>query len=601
MRVTVPSVLPIYVDSNDNVTVAENAVISNLSEGPVEVTNVGVVADNGWSLVPFGTDFKKVPVDTKEYGMTMYNDDVIDGVDLTLFDIIGGGDNIRVVYDGNVAIQADAIGHLDIGHVVFTVAWSKGIRLGANDITYNVENDAVQAYMAQPDYDSNDYSYTYVTENVTDGSKPAGGELEVPTNAVSITVVASDGKSFTKAVSGDTFTVDSLIPNETYDYQMKDASDTVVKQGKIYPTGKLRMVNGGSVNNVRDLGGWSADGGTLKYGTLYRGAALNDITEDERAFFKDFLGVQAELDLRGPSEDPIDESWFGSDVDWLNVAAGNYSLYPHYDDTMSNVDSMVKSIRFVLAELREGKPVYFHCAAGMDRTATIAFILEAICGVSQSDMDRDYELAFVVSRNRSGHETLYPQDAWKKMMAELKDECIGDNVRDRVIRALLNHGITMGEINELRSLMIDGTPAQLVDKNIEVFDKTTVSLQSRLKSNGTVVSYTSEYGDGGTIAVTDFIPVELNDVITVNTDLPQTGDYHCQTIFYDENYNMVYNNGGGSGSSNSYYTWDEARTTGVIRPMRFAYYKPAVKAAKYVRICVGYKNIDNVSINIHRY
>ena len=599
LKVTVPSVLPIWVDSDNNVTVAMNAKIQNRSEGPVDVTDVSVEADNNWSLVSFNTDFSKVPVDTKQYGMTMYNDDVIDGVDLSLFDRIDGSDEIAVVYDGNVAIQSSDINKLDIGHVVFTVAWADGPRLGINDITYNVENTTVQSYMAQPDYDSNDYSYTYVTSSVAGGSKPAGGELEVPADAVSITVRASDGKNFTKAVSGDTFMVDSLLPNETYDYQMKDAAGAVVKQGKIYPTGRLRMINGGSVNNVRDLGGWSADGGKLKYGILYRGAALNDITVEEQAFFKDFLGVQAELNLRGPSEDPIDQSWFGSDIDWLNVAAGSYSVCPHYDSTNSTVDSMNKALRFVLAELREGKPIYIHCAAGKDRTATIAFILEAICGVSQSDMDRDYELAFDVTRNRSGHETIYPQDAWKKMIAQLEDECAGDNVRDRVIRALLTHGITISEINELRNLMIDGTPAQFTDEDIEVFDKTSVSLKSRLKSDGSVVPYTSVYGDGGTIAVTDFIPIEQNDSIIIRTDLPQTGNYHCQMVYYDENYNMIFNNMSGNDSSS--LAWDDARTTCRVDVARVIHNHPVAKPAKYMRICIGYKNIDNVSMNIHRY
>lgn len=70
-KVTVPSVLPIWVDSDNNVTVATNAKINNLSDGPIEVTNVSVESQNGWTIVPFGTDFTKVPVDTKQYGMTM--------------------------------------------------------------------------------------------------------------------------------------------------------------------------------------------------------------------------------------------------------------------------------------------------------------------------------------------------------------------------------------------------------------------------------------------------------------------------------------------------------------------------------------------------
>ena len=125
LKVTVPSVLPIWVDSDNNVTVATDAKITNLSAAPVEVTDLSVTGDNGWSVVPFDTDFTKVPVDTKQYGMTMYNDDVIDGVNVGLFGRLDGGAFKDVVYDGNVAIQSSDINKFDIGHVVFTVAYAQ--------------------------------------------------------------------------------------------------------------------------------------------------------------------------------------------------------------------------------------------------------------------------------------------------------------------------------------------------------------------------------------------------------------------------------------------------------------------------------------------
>ena len=131
LRVTVPSVLPIWVDSDNNVTVATDAKITNLSAAPVEVTDVSVTGDNGWSVVPFNTDFTKIPVDTKQYGMTMYNDDVVNGVNAGLFGRLDGGEWKNVQYDGNVAIQSSDINKFDIGHVVFTVAYAQ---------TYGFEN-----------------------------------------------------------------------------------------------------------------------------------------------------------------------------------------------------------------------------------------------------------------------------------------------------------------------------------------------------------------------------------------------------------------------------------------------------------------------------
>ena len=124
LRVTVPTVLPVSVDSDNNVTVADNAQISNLSNGSVDVTNAEIQTDE-WSVVGFDTDFTKVPVDTKQYGFKLNGDDVSDGVNTSVFNTINGNDHIGLSYDTNVAIQSQPITNEDIGRIVFTVAWHK--------------------------------------------------------------------------------------------------------------------------------------------------------------------------------------------------------------------------------------------------------------------------------------------------------------------------------------------------------------------------------------------------------------------------------------------------------------------------------------------
>ena len=124
LKVTVPTVLPVNVDSNNNVTVADNAQISNLSNGSVDVTNAEIQTDE-WSVVGFNTDFTKVPVDTKQYGFKLNGDDVSDGVNTSVFNTINGNDHIGLSYDANVAIQSQPITNEDIGRIVFTVAWHK--------------------------------------------------------------------------------------------------------------------------------------------------------------------------------------------------------------------------------------------------------------------------------------------------------------------------------------------------------------------------------------------------------------------------------------------------------------------------------------------
>ena len=127
LKVTVPTVLPVDVDSDNNVTVANDAQINNLSNGSVDVTGCTLSGQNEWSIVPFSTDFTKVPVNTKQYGFKLKNTVAQNSGTIALdnFDTIDGNDSMALPYDANIAIQSEAIDGSDIGQIVFTVAWHK--------------------------------------------------------------------------------------------------------------------------------------------------------------------------------------------------------------------------------------------------------------------------------------------------------------------------------------------------------------------------------------------------------------------------------------------------------------------------------------------
>ena len=127
-RVTVPSVIPYYVDSDGNVTVADNLKIQNLSNGQVDVTGVRAETVNGWEIVANGTDFKQVPVDSKQFTMTLNGDNFGAGtaVDLTLgsgWTTINGQSDMALTYSGDFAVQSTQINAGHIANVIFTVAW----------------------------------------------------------------------------------------------------------------------------------------------------------------------------------------------------------------------------------------------------------------------------------------------------------------------------------------------------------------------------------------------------------------------------------------------------------------------------------------------
>ncbi len=127
LRVTVPTVLPVSVDSDNNVTVSDSAKIVNFSNGQVDVTNAVLSGSNSWTLAAFNTDFTKVPVDTKQYGFKLqgYSVPVSGNAYNSQFDTIDGDAALDLSYDANVAIQSNAISAAEIGRIVFTVAWHK--------------------------------------------------------------------------------------------------------------------------------------------------------------------------------------------------------------------------------------------------------------------------------------------------------------------------------------------------------------------------------------------------------------------------------------------------------------------------------------------
>lgn len=125
--VSLPTSLPISVDSNGAVATATSAEIVNNSFGPVEVKDIQVNPQNGWSIQSWDTDFSKKKVGLSEFSLQINDTSVGTDGSLSLgnFDTIYGGDKLSLSYDGKVATQKNSISNLDIAEVVFTVGWDE--------------------------------------------------------------------------------------------------------------------------------------------------------------------------------------------------------------------------------------------------------------------------------------------------------------------------------------------------------------------------------------------------------------------------------------------------------------------------------------------
>lgn len=272
---------------------------------------------------------------------------------------------------------------------------------GAQEIKCDIVNEGTRRFLEEVDY-SNDPEYTvsFAKDYRTDygaSDKPLPVTIALEGNASVVRVSASPLFENAFDVQADTTFAEiyNLIPGVKYYYKVLDSNDVVLKSGDFTPVGPMRMING-VTENVRDLGGWAATGGHIVYGKLYRGARLSRrMTDRAKEIFLKDLGIDVDLDLRGIKES---EAYVGPGIE--NVEYLKLPVEKNLGRGTGNTQELYQqAIRSIIGWLGEGKVVYFHCAGGADRTGTLAFLIEALLGVSESDLSKDYELTTFARTN----------------------------------------------------------------------------------------------------------------------------------------------------------------------------------------------------------
>lgn len=284
-------------------------------------------------------------------------------------------------------------------------------------VTWHQCPEAVKNFLSNVTYDT-DYTYSHVQEYA-------------PTP-----VVQSNTKPIGKTVDGVTYY--NEVPNVETPFSADSAA------GTLKPLDRLRWINS-VTNNFRDLGGWACDGGTVKYGLLFRSGELNAADAD---LVKNRLGISTELDLTG---DGIPGEIIG--LRHVGTSDGSYAMY-----ALTPVEAWKINLRAVFDAAKYREPLVFHCAAGADRTGTLACIIEGILGVSQSDCDKDYELtSFYTERRRDMDYQGGGGADWRRLIGQIT-ALTGSTFRDKCVNFVASLGFTAAEINAFRAAMIDGTP-----------------------------------------------------------------------------------------------------------------------------------------------
>ena len=281
---------------------------------------------------------------------------------------------------------------------------------------YCLENDVVHRYLTEVQYDPTDYSYSSILQYCDnpphqnhgvrkDIPKPVQIILAAALDTVS-TIYVSETEDFQNAYvmniekGTDTINVYNLIPGRVYNWKVQyskpDGSFANAGSGRFKTTGTLRMLKIDNVFNVRDMGGWPTTSGyPMKYGKIVRGSRLNVngkttkiITEQGIADLR-WVGMRSELDMRDANNSVnATYAFFGEDCPIYNVNQGYNSRIATFANGPQSIQGILKLIEWLKAD----KPVYLHCSVGADRTGTVAYLVGALCGMTEDALCKDFEL-----------------------------------------------------------------------------------------------------------------------------------------------------------------------------------------------------------------
>ena len=343
------------------------------------------------------------------------------------------------------------------------------------------------------------------------GSNPVPVKLQWNGDAAEYLVTVRrlpDGKvEFAQVVATNCVEVDSLDIGTEWEWTVSAGDDRLVSCFKTEDH-LPRLVQMTGTDNCRDIGGRRGlDGRRIRQGLVYRTAGLNynapidyystdEILELERSGKLEKMGTQGEklhrklasgeklsshavrnglvkrsrfapgkrrlsdrevtrilstygirsdIDLRSANECyGMTGSPLGPSVKWFNISYRAYT--GAFDDKGMAINKKV----FDVFMDGDNYPIVFHCIGGADRTGTVAMLLEALLGVPEDELWKDY-LATGFTGRVSDHRH-------RKMFGSALD-CLkkkpGETLAEKAEAFFVEIGFTKEDVRSLRERLLE--------------------------------------------------------------------------------------------------------------------------------------------------
>ena len=174
-----------------------------------------------------------------------------------------------------------------------------------------------------------------------------------------------------------------------------------------------------NIRNFRDISGYKNQGGKMmKKNMIFRGGALDCITQEQADYLEDALAIRHILDFRDEKEAEMAKDYPFSIADYERIGALRVQKH---DENGFDFEKMIKrkmdvgQFQDILGYLKEGyrtmafdSPayqrlfalllendgnIYFHCTAGKDRTGVAGFLIMMALDMNEEDAVKEYLLS----------------------------------------------------------------------------------------------------------------------------------------------------------------------------------------------------------------